>query len=217
MRLACGDVLAVQVPVNVDRGVDHLHDPSGPDAKRPPHILLLMTPSASPMNETAPFFRRFRFMPAAFILGAMAGLAVVYGMGGFQRNAGVETACGPAADLAKKLTPLVRGEIAALPPAERRSARPRLRSVTATVATARSRTGTAAVVLLNLWATWCVPCKKEMPALDLAAKKARRTRLRSSHGQYGCPRSRQGEGVAEGSRDFPALLLCRPPRRFSRT
>lgn len=22
------------------------------------------------------------------------------------------------------------------------------------------------VILLNLWATWCVPCRKEMPALD---------------------------------------------------
>jgi len=22
------------------------------------------------------------------------------------------------------------------------------------------------VVLLNLWATWCIPCRKEMPALD---------------------------------------------------
>ena len=22
------------------------------------------------------------------------------------------------------------------------------------------------VVLLNLWATWCLPCRKEMPALD---------------------------------------------------
>jgi thiol-disulfide isomerase/thioredoxin len=27
------------------------------------------------------------------------------------------------------------------------------------------------VVLLNLWATWCVPCRKEMPALDRLQKK----------------------------------------------
>ena len=26
-------------------------------------------------------------------------------------------------------------------------------------------------MLLNLWATWCVPCKKEMPALDELQKK----------------------------------------------
>lgn len=26
------------------------------------------------------------------------------------------------------------------------------------------------VVLLNLWATWCVPCRKEMPALDRLQK-----------------------------------------------
>jgi thiol-disulfide isomerase/thioredoxin len=26
------------------------------------------------------------------------------------------------------------------------------------------------VVLLNLWATWCVPCRKEMPALDALQK-----------------------------------------------
>jgi len=25
-------------------------------------------------------------------------------------------------------------------------------------------------VLINLWATWCVPCRKEMPALDMLAK-----------------------------------------------
>jgi thiol-disulfide isomerase/thioredoxin len=26
-------------------------------------------------------------------------------------------------------------------------------------------------VLLNLWATWCVPCRKEMPALDALQQK----------------------------------------------
>ena len=27
------------------------------------------------------------------------------------------------------------------------------------------------MVLLNLWATWCVPCRKEMPALDALEQK----------------------------------------------
>jgi thiol-disulfide isomerase/thioredoxin len=110
-------------------------------------------------------------MPAAFILGAMAGLAVVYGMGGFQRNAGFDPACRPAADLAKKLTPLFKGEIAALAPA---TAPIRPTHLTFRDGDGRDRTladWKGRVVLLNLWATWCVPCKKEMPALDALQKK----------------------------------------------
>jgi thiol-disulfide isomerase/thioredoxin len=122
------------------------------------------------MKQT-PFFSRFRFMPAAFILGAMGGLALVYGMGGFQRNAGFDPACRPAADLAKKLTPLLRGEIAALTPATApiRPLKLAFRDEAGkdrTLADWKDR-----VVLLNLWATWCVPCKKEMPALDELQKK----------------------------------------------
>jgi thiol-disulfide isomerase/thioredoxin len=110
-------------------------------------------------------------MPAAFILGAMAGLAVVYGMGGFQRNAGFDPACRPAADLAKKLTPLFKGEIAALAPA----ASP-IRPTHLSFRDGDGRDRSLAdwkdrIVLLNLWATWCVPCKKEMPALDALQKK----------------------------------------------
>ena len=117
-----------------------------------------------------PFFSRFGFMPAAFILGAMAGLAVVYGMGGFQRNAGVENGCRPAAGFAKKLEPLFKGEIAALTPAK---APIRTTQIAFRDGEGRDRTladWKGRVVLLNLWATWCVPCKKEMPALDALQK-----------------------------------------------
>ncbi len=126
------------------------------------------------MKQT-PFYSHFRFMPAAFVLGAMAGLAVVYGMGGFQRNAGqtgaADAACRPAADLAKKLNPLFKGEIAALTPAK---APIRAAQLSFRDGDGRDRTladWKGRVVLLNLWATWCVECKKEMPALDALQKK----------------------------------------------
>ena len=71
----------------------------------------------------------------------------------------------------KSSTPLVKGEIAALTPAKAPiSTAAILRSATARAATARLTDWNGRVVLLNLWATWCVPCKKEMPALDALQK-----------------------------------------------
>jgi thiol-disulfide isomerase/thioredoxin len=103
---------------------------------------------------------------AAVVLGvAMAGLAGVYGIGGLTRNP-VEAACQPASDVAKRLAPLARGEVAAVAVATAPRRLPNLsfRDAGGTeknLADWRGRT-----VLFNLWATWCVPCRKEMPALD---------------------------------------------------
>jgi thiol-disulfide isomerase/thioredoxin len=64
------------------------------------------------------------------------------------------------------MAPLVRGEVAAVAVAKTPKSLPELAFKDAggtarTLADWRGRT-----VLLNLWATWCVPCRKEMPALD---------------------------------------------------
>ncbi len=110
-------------------------------------------------------------MPIAFILGAMAGLALVYGMLPLQRNAAVPAECRAAAEHAQRLAPLARGELAALAPAKSPI---RVADLSFKDASGRERTlgeWQGRVVLLNLWATWCVPCRKEMPALDALQKK----------------------------------------------
>ena len=77
----------------------------------------------------------------------------------------------------------------------------------------RSPTGAAARVLLNLWATWCVPCRKEMPALDALQGKLGGRRLRGRLHQHRHPRPRQAEGLAEGGRRQHARLLRRQQRQ----
>jgi thiol-disulfide isomerase/thioredoxin len=95
----------------------------------------------------------------------IVGLAAVYGIGATQRNP-ADAACRPAAELAKRLAPLAQGEVAAVGIAAEPKRLPELafngpEGKPRTLADYRGRT-----VLLNLWATWCVPCRKEMPALD---------------------------------------------------
>jgi thiol-disulfide isomerase/thioredoxin len=121
-----------------------------------------MTNLAQP-NPRPP--RRRKAMLAAAAIGVMAGLAAVYGIAGLARNAGDE-ACVPALRTARHIAPLARGEVAAVRPADTGLRVPALAFKDGgddrhSLADWRGR-----VVLLNLWATWCVPCRKEMPALD---------------------------------------------------
>jgi thiol-disulfide isomerase/thioredoxin len=100
------------------------------------------------------------------LAGAMVGLAGVYGITVFGGNRGGDAACKPAVATAKRIAPLVHGEVAALAVATTPLRVPDLafsdgQGHSHTLADWRGRT-----VLLNLWATWCVPCRKEMPALD---------------------------------------------------
>jgi thiol-disulfide isomerase/thioredoxin len=114
--------------------------------------------------------RRLAMVVAGGIAGVVVGLAAVYGIGAFQRNAG-NAACLPAVGLARDIAPLARGEVAAFVPAQQPLQLPDLAFRDADgkerhLADWRGRT-----VLLNLWATWCVPCRKEMPALEALERK----------------------------------------------
>src|SRR5690606_17538389 len=71
-----------------------------------------------------------------------------------------------AVETAKTLAPLARGEVAAFSPAETPRRLPELTFTKDENTPAKLSDFRGRVVLMNLWATWCVPCRKEMPALD---------------------------------------------------
>ena len=96
---------------------------------------------------------------------AAAGLAAVYGMGGFGRN-DVEGACRPALETVRRIAPLARGEVAAVAVAREPRRVPDLAFFDGSGNQKTLGEWRGRAVLLNLWATWCVPCRKEMPALD---------------------------------------------------
>jgi thiol-disulfide isomerase/thioredoxin len=110
--------------------------------------------------------KRLALVLAGGVAGVVVGLAGVYGIATLTRNAGGDVTCRPAVELANKIAPLARGEVAAVNVAKNPLKVPTLAFQDAagkplTLEHWRGRT-----VLLNLWATWCVPCRKEMPALD---------------------------------------------------
>ncbi len=114
----------------------------------------------------------------AAAMAAIAGFAAVYVTFGRPDNA-----VGPAKTTAAQVppgpqtapagpgsNPLSQGEVAAF---VFRKAPEALPEVKFQDADGRERTladWRGKVVLLNLWATWCLPCRKEMPALDRLQK-----------------------------------------------
>jgi thiol-disulfide isomerase/thioredoxin len=128
-----------------------------------------MTASERPSSSDAKR-RQAYSRPALILAGGIAGVAVglagVYGIATLGSNVGGDAACRPTFELARKVAPFARGEVAAVAIAKSPLKIPDLAFQDAagkprTLEHWRGRT-----VLLNLWATWCVPCRKEMPALD---------------------------------------------------
>ena len=110
--------------------------------------------------------RRRMFAATAWALfGTLAVLAGVYGIARHRSNP-ADAACAPAVATAARLAPLVHGEVAALSVAHTGFLVPDLAFKDGAGRDRTLKDWRGRTVLLNLWATWCVPCRKEMPALD---------------------------------------------------
>jgi len=123
---------------------------------------------ATDTTPTAPKRRKYMVIAAAAI--AALGVAAVYGIAGHGRNGG-DAACQPALATAKRIAPLARGEVAAVNVADTGLRVPALAFKDQSGADKSLADWKGRVVLLNLWATWCVPCRKEMPALAALEQK----------------------------------------------
>jgi thiol-disulfide isomerase/thioredoxin len=120
--------------------------------------------------------RKGRASPAtvlAAVVAAVFGLAavtfaVLYGMSGSPRkeSSAAAQACRGAAEAAMRLTPLARGEVAAFTVARTPKPATELSFLGPEGQPRKLSDFRGRTVLVNLWATWCVPCREEMPALD---------------------------------------------------
>jgi thiol-disulfide isomerase/thioredoxin len=121
---------------------------------------MLENPSPRPASK--------RWLPIAIgavVVGALIGSVGIYGFG-LKRGPGGDPACTAALETAKRIAPLAHGEVAAVTMAAAPLRLPDLAFEDAEGKPRKLSDWRGKTVLLNLWATWCVPCRKEMPALD---------------------------------------------------
>ena len=101
-------------------------------------------------------------MLGASMIAASVGFASIADMSG----ALAQSPCSQALAVSSKIAPLVKGDIGTMNVATKPMQMPDLAFQDETGSPKKLSDFKGRTILLNLWATWCVPCRKEMPALD---------------------------------------------------
>lgn len=111
----------------------------------------------------------------AAVAGVVAGAAAVYvkqgGSGnGINETAGLTGDCKAAKDLSAALNPFTKGQVAAMVAAQQPLSLKTVAFKGPEGQPLSVESFAGKTVLLNLWATWCFPCREEMPALNALQK-----------------------------------------------
>jgi thiol-disulfide isomerase/thioredoxin len=112
--------------------------------------------------------RRGALIAAAAIVGAVVGVYVSLGIHG-KDEAGVAAVCSDTPAVAARVAPRVTGDVAAFRVADRPEPLTEIAFKDPAGNDISLSDFVGKTMLVNLWATWCVPCREEMPTLDRLA------------------------------------------------
>jgi thiol-disulfide isomerase/thioredoxin len=115
--------------------------------------------------QTRPYAR---WLGLAVLIGGLVAAAAVYVKVSRPGNGSAVTAvdCADALRAARRTDPLAKGEVAAFEPTGSADLLSDLSFKGPDGGDLSLADFAGKTVLLNFWATWCVPCRTEMPALD---------------------------------------------------